>query len=138
MTGQAWLDREWSSQPLTAGQEGWDWFALHLDDGEKLMAYRLRDSDGGAFLAATWISADGTPHPIARDAITATPTAWTEVAGRSLPSGWRLAIPSRALAVDIAPLNPQSWMGTTYAYWEGPIRVTGSHAGRGYLEMTGY
>ena len=93
MTGQAWLDREWSSQPLTAGQEGWDWFALHLDDGEKLMAYRLRDSDGGAFLAATWIAADGTPHPIARDAITATPTAWTEVAGRSLPSGWRLAIP---------------------------------------------
>jgi len=23
-------------------------------------------------------------------------------------------------------------------YWEGPVHVSGSHAGRGYLEMTGY
>ncbi|WP_299442525.1 lipocalin family protein, partial [uncultured Rhodospira sp.] len=23
-------------------------------------------------------------------------------------------------------------------YWEGPVRITGSHGGRGYLEMTGY
>ena len=42
------------------------------------------------------------------------------------------------MAVDIEPLNAQSWMGTAFAYWEGPIRVAGSHAGRGYLEMTGY
>jgi len=138
VTGRAWLDREWSSQPLTAGQEGWDWFALHLDDGAKVMVYRLRDKDGGAYLAGTWIAADGTAEPLPRDAIAATPTAWTEVAGRRLPSGWRLTIASHDLAVDIAALNPQSWMGTTYAYWEGPVGVSGSHAGRGYLEMTGY
>jgi predicted secreted hydrolase len=29
-------------------------------------------------------------------------------------------------------------MGGAFPYWEGPIRVTGSHSGRGYLEMTGY
>jgi len=23
-------------------------------------------------------------------------------------------------------------------YWEGPLRFSGSHTGRGYLEMTGY
>ena len=40
--------------------------------------------------------------------------------------------------MDIEPLNAQSWMGTTYAYWEGPIRFAGSHAGVGYLELTGY
>ena len=28
VTGQAWLDREWSSQPLAADQTGWDWFSL--------------------------------------------------------------------------------------------------------------
>lgn len=27
VTGNAWLDREWSSQPLTANQSGWDWFS---------------------------------------------------------------------------------------------------------------
>jgi predicted secreted hydrolase len=29
-------------------------------------------------------------------------------------------------------------MGTGFSYWEGPISFSGSHAGVGYLEMTGY
>ena len=29
-------------------------------------------------------------------------------------------------------------MGTSFPYWEGPIAFRGSHAGVGYLEMTGY
>ena len=68
VTGRAWLDREWSSQPLATGQEGWDWFALHFDDGAALMAYRLRSRDGAPFLAATWIDAGGHPEPLAADA----------------------------------------------------------------------
>jgi predicted secreted hydrolase len=43
VTGQAWLDREWSSQPLAADQTGWDWFSLMFDDGARLMGFRLRD-----------------------------------------------------------------------------------------------
>ena len=58
--------------------------------------------------------------------------------GRTLPVRWHLAVPSHGLAVDTEPLNAQSWMGTTFPYWEGPIRFTGSHAGRGYQELTGY
>src|SRR6266853_866624 len=45
-TGQTWMDREWSSQPLAPDQTGWDWFSLHLTSGEKLMLYRLRQQDG--------------------------------------------------------------------------------------------
>jgi predicted secreted hydrolase len=29
-------------------------------------------------------------------------------------------------------------MDVSVSYWEGPIRMTGTHPGRGYLEMTGY
>ena len=29
-------------------------------------------------------------------------------------------------------------MGTSFAYWEGPITFSGSHRGLGYLELTGY
>jgi predicted secreted hydrolase len=29
-------------------------------------------------------------------------------------------------------------MATRFPYWEGPISFHGSHAGVGYLEMTGY
>jgi predicted secreted hydrolase len=46
VTGLAWMDREWSSQPLASDQSGWDWFALHLDGGEKLMLYRMRQAHG--------------------------------------------------------------------------------------------
>src|ERR1700694_1258259 len=46
VTGQAWMDREWSSQPLASDQTGWDWFSLHLNSGEKLMLYRLRERNG--------------------------------------------------------------------------------------------
>lgn len=138
VSGQAWMDREWSSQPLASDQTGWDWFSLHLESGEKVMLFRLRQTDGAAYLAGNWIGLDGRSTPIAASAIAMTPTASTEVAGRTLPTSWRLAIPERGLAVDTAPLNPKSWMGTRFAYWEGPIMARGSQRGVGYLEMTGY
>ena len=46
LSGQGWLDREWSSEPLSDQQTGWDWFSLHLDSGDKLMVYRLREQSG--------------------------------------------------------------------------------------------
>lgn len=138
VTGQAWLDREWSSQPLAPSQAGWDWFALHLESGEKVMIYRLRDSDGPDFTPGTWIDADGTPHPAPDGEITLTPLATAHVAGHTLPVRWKVRWPARGLDVTATALNTQSWTGTTVSYWEGPIRFSGSHSGVGYLEMTGY
>ncbi len=57
--GQAWMDREWSSQPLASDQTGWDWLSLHLNSGEKLMLYRLRQTDGKNYASGNWISPDG-------------------------------------------------------------------------------
>ena len=136
-TGHAWLDREWSSQPLAADQTGWDWFSLMFDDGARLMGFVLRDGAGG-FTSGTWIAPDGTPTPLAPGALTAEPLTTATVAGRSLPVEWRLTLADRGLDVTLTALNPQSWMATSVAYWEGPIRFKGSHTGRGYLEMTGY
>ena len=67
-----------------------------------------------------------------------TPTILTDVEGRKVPTGWRVVIPARGLSIETAPLNANSWMGTSFPYWEGPISFAGSHAGLGYLEMTGY
>ena len=136
--GKAWLDREWSSQPLAPDQEGWDWFSLHLDSGEKVMMFRLRHTGGAHFFAGNWISADGANAKIDRSDIEMTPGALTEVAGRELPTSWRLRIPSRGLDVATMPVNPKAWNGTSFSYWEGPVAFTGSHSGAGYLEMTGY
>ena len=61
-----------------------------------------------------------------------------EVAGRRLPTVWRLEVPGRGVDVTVRAVNPDQWMDTSFAYWEGMVSVSGSHAGVGYLEMTGY
>ncbi|MFB9266328.1 lipocalin-like domain-containing protein [Bradyrhizobium erythrophlei] len=138
VTGHAWMDREWSSQPLASDQTGWDWFSLHLPGDEKLMLYRLRQKDGRENLFGNWIMPDGHTSEIAASGNSITPTAMTEIDGRKLPTSWRVKLPARGLDIETTPLNPKSWMGTSFPYWEGPIRFSGSHAGIGYLEMTGY
>lgn len=137
VTGKAWLDREWSSQPLASDQTGWDWFSLHLPGGEKVMAFRLRDG-GPGFTSANWISADGRTEPLPSGAVLFDPVRTTDVAGRSIPVAWRVRIPGKGLDITTAPLNDQSWMATSTPYWEGPITFSGSAQGEGYLEMTGY
>ena len=137
-TGRAWMDREWSSQPLAEDQEGWDWFSMHLGTGEKVMLFRLRHADGRHYFAGNWITPNGTSTPLPSEGITMTPLTETTVANRRIPTRWELSIPTRALTVTTDALNPQSWNGTLFPYWEGPITVTGTHDGMGYLEMTGY
>ena len=138
VTGLGWMDREWSSQPLAPDQTGWDWFSLHLPEGRKLMVYRLRQEDGNHYVTGNWIEPDATSTPLAPGEVRAEPLGAAEVDGRQIPVEWRIEIPGRGLAIETRPLNPQSWMGGTFPYWEGPIRFDGSHEGRGYLEMTGY
>jgi predicted secreted hydrolase len=138
VTGQAWMDREWSSQPLSSDQTGWDWFSLHLNEREKLMLFRLRQSDGHHYASGNFISGDSKAEQIASADIEMTPGSLTKVAGRKLPTSWRIAIPRLALAIECAPLNAKAWMATSFPYWEGPISFGGSHSGVGYLEMTGY
>ncbi len=138
VTGQAWLDREWSSQPLSENQSGWDWFSLSFDTGEKLMGFLLRQTDGSSYTYASWIDPDGALTPFPDGAFAAEPLEWSEVAGRDVPTHWQVQLPDRNVDVIVEALNPRSWMATSVPYWEGPVRISGSHTGRGYLEMTGY
>ncbi|MFW9080173.1 lipocalin-like domain-containing protein [Pseudomonas sp. P2757] len=138
VSGPAWLDREWSSQPLTANQTGWDWFSLHLDSGEHVMLYRMRQKEGAPYLTGTWIAADGRAETLHAGQIKLTAQDTVTVSGRSMPVRWTIAIPSKRLDITLDALNPQAWMDLRIPYWEGPVRLSGSHGGRGYLEMTGY
>jgi len=138
VTGTAWLDREWSSQPLSETQDGWDWFSLQFEDGARMMGFGLRDRAGETYTAATWIDPDGTTTAYPDGALRLTPLRTTQVAGREVPVDWRVELPDRGLDIETTALNPQSWMDVSFAYWEGPITFTGSHDGIGYLEMTGY
>ncbi len=93
VTGKAWLDREWSSQPLAADQNGWDWLSLHFDDGTKLMGFQLRQSDGTTYTSGTWIMADGTATALQPGAVEMEPQGTTRVADRDVPTRWRVKVP---------------------------------------------
>jgi len=138
VTGSAWLDREWSSQPLADDQSGWDWFSLTFESGDKLMGFLLRNTNGDAFSSATWIAPDGTTTAFEDGAFAAQPLDVTEVAGREIPTTWAVQLPQKGIDVTVAALNPKAWMAVSIPYWEGPVTVSGSHNGVGYLEMTGY
>ncbi|NVL26010.1 iron ABC transporter permease, partial [Pseudomonas syringae pv. actinidiae] len=138
VTGKAWLDREWSSQPLTANQSGWDWLSLQLADGDRLMLYRIRYKNGTPYLTGNWISADGTTKMLHANEFSLEPVNETSIGEHKVPTRWAIKIPGRNLDITTEALNPKAWMGTSIPYWEGPVSFTGSQEGVGYLEMTGY
>ena len=72
------------------------------------------------------------------DGAFAEPSARPEVAGHGVPPRRRVTVPAKALEVEVEAVYPDAWMPMLLPYWEGPVGVTGSHPGRGYLEMTGY
>lgn len=137
VSGRAWYDHEWSSQPLAADQSGWDWFSFHFDTGAKLMGFRLRDG-GEGFTSAMWINPDGRSEPQQPGALTVTALAWKDVKGHRVPVRWKISLPGKGVEVTTSPLNEDAWMETQVAYWEGPVRLSGTHPGLGYVEMTGY
>lgn len=137
VSGKGWFDREWSSQFLKAGQQGWDWFALHLEDGHRLMAFRLREDDG-AFLSGSWINANGEVQSLGGDDLNLKPASWRESQRGRVPVEWRLTIPEQEVDLIIAAPPGEYWNTGLYPYWESPASVTGSHKGVGYMELTGY
>ena len=143
--GLSWLDREWSTSALESGQVGWDWFALHLDDGRDLMFYRLRRRDGGSdpFSGGTLVAADGGTRTLAREEVRLEVAAWwmSPESGARYPALWRLRVPSAGLSLEIVPRLADQELRTGFRYWEGAVAVKGlggSPDGDGYLEMTGY
>tara|TARA_R110000851_G_scaffold83388_1_gene182175 strand:- start:866 stop:1990 length:1125 start_codon:yes stop_codon:yes gene_type:complete len=144
VSGRGWLDHEWSSQLLDARQSGWDWFSIHLDDGHKLMAFQLRggSAQNADYRSGTWITPQGDATPLATNDITLTPLATSAVAGRNVPTQWRLEIPSVGIDINIEAPHANRWMTTSVPYWEGEVvvndRASGEPLGEGYLEMTGY
>ncbi len=139
--GLTWLDREWSTSALAPGQVGWDWFALHLDDGRDLMLYQLRQTDGSKdpLSKGSLISTDGTKTALDASEYDLVPLdTWTSDSGGAYPTRWRLRVPSAGLDLEVTAALDASELDATILYWEGAVDVTGSASGVGFLEMTGY
>jgi predicted secreted hydrolase len=145
--GEAWFDHEWSTSALGSGALGWDWWSLQLDDGRELMFFEIRQKDGSRDPASsgTLVAADGKTRGLrAADVEAPALGQWTSPrSGASYPARWRLRLPSEDLDLEIEPLVADQEMRTSFTYWEGAVRVSGTTrgrpvSGRGYVELTGY
>ena len=140
VAGSAWLDREWSTSVLAPEYVGWDWFALHLDNGEDLMLYRMRRRDGKTdeYNSGALIDAEGRVHLLAsRDFSLQVERTW-----RGWPVAWRLTsqVPT-AKEWRIRAMFEDQVMDTLVRYWEGAVIVQDrdrERVGHGYMELTGY
>ena len=144
VSGQAWLDREWSSQFLQADQQGWDWIALHLESGEKLMLFQLRPrpgTPGSAYRHAVLIGPDGGKRDIGPGQLELEAGGYQQVGGRRLPLAWEIRLPSLDRELTVEALRPDQWMDVDFPYWEGAVTASGDGPGErgvGYMELTGY
>jgi predicted secreted hydrolase len=136
--GRAWFDHEWTSQLVDSQTLGWDWLSLHLDDGAKLMAFRMRIQGQADYITGTLVHADGTQTLLTSENLTLVPTQWTEVNQRQLPLIWQVNIPQFNMDLVIKTLKNDQWNPAIVAYYEGMVSVSGSHTGKGFLELTGY
>jgi len=145
VTGAAWLDHEWSSEPLAGEAAGWDWLGANLEGGGALMAFRMRAKDGGVLWSQATLREPGrAPVAVEGAGVTFTPLrTWTSPrTGVAYPVGMQIAIGAKRWAVeplmDDQELDARASTGTLY--WEGAVRVSGdgTAGGRGYLELTGY
>lgn len=141
VTGDSWLDREWSSSALAEDQAGWDWFAIQLDDGRDLMFYRMRGNDGRAqsFSRGIVLDAQGQLTDLALDDVDLQALReWQSPDGIRYPVAWRLRVPTAGLDLRIEAAFDDQEMRQAVRYWEGAVEVSGSHRGVGYLELAGY
>ncbi|CAI3964021.1 lipocalin-like domain-containing protein [Alteromonas macleodii] len=152
VTGKGWFDHEWTSHLANSEAMGWDWFSLHLDNGSKLMAFRMHamnenmknstSKHSEIFTTASYIAENGTKETIEQANVSITPMAYETInegeSPRSVPTAWRIQIPIKDIDLSIRPFKESQWNNSLFPYYEGRVEIKGSHSGSGFMELTGY
>lgn len=147
----AWMDHEVTSQELPDGIQGWDWFAIQLDNNEEIMVYQLRQSDGNKspFSKGSYVNNEGRAENLKHDQFEMRSIdSWqSKKTGITYPSGWYISIPHLDYEFKVIPTVKQQELMTEEStgvnYWEGRSRVEAAKSGRpvkgqAYVELTGY
>ena len=151
VSGESWMDHEFSTSFLEPEQRGWDWFSIQLSDGRELMLYRMRRADGSRDprSSGTLVERDGKTTHLRNEDFALTPgrSTFKSKNGAVYHTDWTVAVPRHGITLTVTtPLVDQELSlvdSTGIAYWEGMIDVAGHSGGQavrgsGYLEMTGY
>jgi predicted secreted hydrolase len=143
LTGEAWLDREWSTSVLDADQVGWDWFALQVQPDLAVMYYQLRQRDGtpDPLSKGRWMPGDAPDHLLTAEAVQLEALRHARMpSGRQYPVAWRLRIPQHAVDWTIEAVLDAQEVDAFIPYWEGAVDIRDAQGivGRGFMELTGY
>lgn len=145
--GTSWMDHEFSTSALSAGQIGWDWFSIQLANDTELMLFQIRREDGSIdpFSSGTLIDPSGSTRKLEQDdfQIAVLDTWRSPDSDAEYPSGWQIVVPDENLTLTLQPYLADQEMNLNYTYWEGAVRITGERNGEpltgdGYVELTGY
>lgn len=140
--GEVWFDHQWGD--FEAANLRWNWFALQLTDGADIMIFELFDRQGKPVQRMGTYARNGTVTALGDADIALGSTAsWTSPeSGVRYPLDWTVAIPSRGLQLQVDPVIRASEFDsrttTLNVYWEGAVKVSGSHNGGGFMELSGY
>src|ERR1700722_7477060 len=128
VTGSAWMDHEWFSNPLEDSAEGWDWFSAQFENHTELMLFQLRGKS--AYSSGTYIDAAGRALHLKRSDFAVQPLDyWTSPkTGARYPVRWRVSVPSLKISVECAAAIPDQELVSKDrhipTYWEGSVRYS--------------
>ncbi|MDS4013300.1 MAG: lipocalin family protein [Candidatus Accumulibacter sp.] len=140
--GEVWFDHQWGD--FEAAKLRWNWFALQLADGADLMIFELFDRQGGPVLRMGTYAKEGKAEGLASsDFATNARGSWKSPStGTVYPMDWTISIPAKGLSLKVDPVIRWSQFNalttTMNVYWEGAVKVSGSHTGVGFMELSGY
>lgn len=151
VTGDSWMDHEFSTSFLEEGQLGWDWFAIQLENNVEIMLYQMRRVDGSVdpFSSGTIVNDAGEVSHLSNVDFTIEPLqTWQSLeTDAEYPAQWRIKLTDYGYEMIIRPTFNEQEMtteeSTGITYWEGSVTIEATADGKkvnghGYVELTGY
>lgn len=143
VTGTSWFDRQYGDL-LQAITQGWQWFAIDLDDNRQIMLYDLLGKGSGVERAGSITDAQGHTRDLSGDDFTVEVLDhWKSPhTGAKYPSGWRITMAGMTFTVEPMVRDQELcakhglWIGPEY--WEGTCTVSGDVTGKAYVELNGF
>ena len=146
VTGSSWFDRQYG-ELYQAIFQGWQWFAIELDNNTQIMLYDFNGEKNSIEKYASVTGPDGKTRDLGPDEFTVTDLGeWKSPhTGCTYPSSWKVNVEDKEWIINPMVKDQELraqhslWVGPEY--WEGASYVTnpdGSSAGKAYVELNGY
>lgn len=143
VTGTSWFDRQYG-ELYQAISQGWQWFAIELDDDRQIMLFDFKGNDSSVEKSGSITDALGNTVTLsAHQFEVVVLDHWTSPhTGCTYPSGWQVTVNGEVFHVEPLVKDQELraqhdfWIGPVY--WEGACGVSGAVGGKAYVELNGY